>query len=103
MINPDTASSVETDGTRLTVIDFDKKRLHEFVEGQKGGTTKYSALWEADRSKIIRMAPIEYMGRYMPEWWDYAIADEIHQLEPATPRKAMRWGFSTGFPDASWV
>ena len=80
MINPDTASPVETDGTRLTVIDFDKKRLHEFVEGQKGGTTKYSALWEADRSKIIRMAPIEYMGRYMPEWWDYAIADEIHQL-----------------------
>ncbi len=26
------------------------------------------------------MAPAEYMGRYMPEWWDYAIADEIHQL-----------------------
>ena len=80
MINPDTASPVETDGTRLTVIDFDKKRLHEFVERQKGGTTKYSALWEADRSKIIRVAPIEYMGRYLPEWWDYAIADEIHQL-----------------------
>jgi hypothetical protein len=26
------------------------------------------------------MAPAEYMGRYKPEWWDYAIADEIHQL-----------------------
>jgi len=26
------------------------------------------------------MAPTEYMGRFMPEWWDYAIADEIHQL-----------------------
>jgi hypothetical protein len=26
------------------------------------------------------MAPAEYMGRYMSEWWDYAIADEIHQL-----------------------
>jgi len=80
VINPDTGSPVETDGTRLTALDFDKKRLHEIVEGQKGGTTRYSALWQADRSKIMRMAPAEYMGRYMPEWWDYAIADEIHQL-----------------------
>lgn len=80
VINPDTGSPVETDGTHLTVIDFDKRRRHEVVEGQKGGTTKYSALWEADRSRITRMAPVEYMGRYMPEWWDYAIADEIHQL-----------------------
>jgi superfamily II DNA or RNA helicase len=80
VINPDTGSPIETDGTRLTVMDFDKKRLHEIVEGQKGGTTRYSALWQADRNRIIRMAPAEYVGRYMPEWWDYAIADEIHQL-----------------------
>ena len=80
VINPDTGSPVDTDGTRLTVLDFDKKRMHEIVESEKGGTTKYSALWQADRSKIMRMAPVEYMGRYMPEWWDYAIADEIHQL-----------------------
>jgi superfamily II DNA or RNA helicase len=80
VINPDTGSPIETDGTRLTVPDFDKKRLSEIVEGGKGGTTRYSALWQADRSKITRMAPAEYMGRYMREWWDYAIADEIHQL-----------------------
>jgi len=80
VINPDTGSPIETDGTRLTVLDFDKKRLHEIVESQKGGTTRYSALWQADRGKIMRMAPAEYMGRYMPEWWDYAVADEIHQL-----------------------
>jgi superfamily II DNA or RNA helicase len=80
VINPDTGSPIETDGTRLTVLDFEKKRLYEFVEGQKGGTSRYSALGQADRSKIMRMAPAEYMGRYMPEWWDYAIADEIHQL-----------------------
>lgn len=80
VINPDTGYPVETDGTRLTVMDFEKKRLHEIVEGQQGGTTRYSALWQADRGKIMRMAPAEYMGRYMPEWWDYAIADEIHQL-----------------------
>src|ERR1039457_584461 len=49
-------------------------------EDSKAGKTKYSALWQADCNKIARMAPAEYMGRYMPEWWDYAIADEIHQL-----------------------
>lgn len=80
LTNPDTGCPVETDGVRLSALDFDKKRLHEIVEGSKAGTTKYCALWQADNSKIARVAPAEYMGRYMPEWWDYAIADEIHQL-----------------------
>ena len=65
-------------------MDFEKKRVHEIVEGQKGGTSRYSALWQADRTKIMRMAPADYMGRYMDEWWDYAIADEIHQLASDT-------------------
>jgi hypothetical protein len=26
------------------------------------------------------MAPIEYIGRYMSGWFDFAIADELHQL-----------------------
>jgi len=80
LTNPDSGCPVETDGVRLTTIDFDKKRLHEVVDHQENGTTKYCALWQADGSKIVRMAPAEYMGRYMPEWFDYAIADEIHQL-----------------------
>lgn len=54
------------------------------VEDSKDGRTKYSALWQADRTKIVRMAPIEYIGRFMPEWWDYAIADELHQLANLT-------------------
>lgn len=80
LTNPDTGCPIETDGVRLSTMDFDKKRLHEVVDQTKGGTTRYCALWQADRDKITRMAPAEYMGRYMPEWWDYAIADEIHQL-----------------------
>ena len=80
LTNPDTGCPVETDGVRLSVLDFEKKRLNEIVEDSKAGTTKYSALWQADCNKIARMAPAEYMGRYMAEWWDYAIADEIHQL-----------------------
>jgi superfamily II DNA or RNA helicase len=80
LTNPDTGCPIETDGVRLTPLDFDKNRLHELVDRPKGGTTTYSALWQADRSKLARMAPAEYIGRYMPEWWDYAVADEIHQL-----------------------
>jgi superfamily II DNA or RNA helicase len=80
LTNPDTGCPVETDGVRLSALDFEKKRLHEILEDAKNGTTKYSALWQADGDKIVRMAPAEYMGRFMPEWWDYAIADEIHQL-----------------------
>ena len=34
----------------------------------------------ADADKIRRMAPIKFIGRYMPEWFDNAICDEIHQL-----------------------
>jgi superfamily II DNA or RNA helicase len=80
LTNPDTGCPVETDGVCLTTIDFDKKRLHEIVDQQKNGTTKYCPLWQADGNKIARIAPAEYMGRYMPEWFDYAIADEVHQL-----------------------
>ncbi len=79
LTNPDTGCPVETDGVRLSALDFEKKR-HEIVGDSKAGKTKYSALWQADCNKIARMAPAEYMGRFMPEWWDYAIADEIHQL-----------------------
>lgn len=84
LVNPDTGSPIETDGVRLSPEDFEKKRLHEIVEEARSGRTKYSALWQADRTKIARMAPIEYIGRYMPEWWDYAVADELHQLANLT-------------------
>lgn len=84
LTNSDTGCPIETDGVRLSVVDFDKKRLHEIVDDQKGGKTKYSALWQADRTKLARMAPAEYIGRYMYEWWDYAIADELHQLANLT-------------------
>src|SRR5665213_3660144 len=45
-----------------------------------GGATRFSALWQADRNRIQRMAPIEFIGRYMSGWFNFAIADEVHQL-----------------------
>ena len=80
VVNPDTHKPISTDDEFLDVRDFDKKRLHEMVDREKNGTTLHSPLWQADRNKIQRMAPADYMGRYMPEWFDYAIADEVHQL-----------------------
>ena len=80
VLNPDTHKPISTDDEFLDVRDFDKKRLHEVVEREKDGTSLHSPLWQADRSKIQRMAPADFMGRYMPEWFDYAIADEVHQL-----------------------
>jgi len=102
VINPDTGSPVETDGTRLTVHDFDKKRLHEIVEGEKGGTTRYSALWQADRTKIMRMAPAEYMGRYMPEWWGITRSLMRSISLPETRPRATRLVFSHECRDDFW-
>ena len=48
VLNPDTSKPISTDDEFLDVRDFDKKRLHEFVERDKGGTAYYSALWQAD-------------------------------------------------------
>ena len=54
--------------------------------GQGEGTNHvrrplYSALWQADGKKIRRFAPIDFIGRYMDGFFDYAIADEVHELK----------------------
>ena len=42
VLNPDTHKPISTDDEFLDVRDFDKKRLHEFVERDKNGTTLHS-------------------------------------------------------------
>ena len=54
--------------------------------GQGEGTNHarrllYSALWQADGKKIRRFVPIDFIGRYMDGFFDYAIADEVHELK----------------------
>src|SRR5207302_8153399 len=34
--------------------------------------------------KIRRFAPVDFIGRYMPHFFDYAIADEVHELKGDT-------------------
>jgi hypothetical protein len=79
--NPDTGSPIpHPDGGILSRVDFDQRKIFEHFTRGKGGTAVFSAMWQADREKIQRTAPLEYVGRYMKGWWDYAIADELHQL-----------------------
>src|SRR6201997_2598526 len=80
--NSDTGKPVIVDDSRLTAGEFDKVKIAETIEtrGDKSCRPLHSPLWQADADKIRRMAPIEFIGRYMPGWFDYAVCDEIHQL-----------------------
>ncbi len=82
VVNPDSGIAILDSGMeKLTALDFtDKVKVSEILTAPCGGTTRFSALWQADRSRIQRMAPIQYIGRYMPNWFDFAVADELHQL-----------------------
>jgi superfamily II DNA or RNA helicase len=82
VVNSDTGRPVIVNDSRLTAGEFEKVKIAETIEGrgEKSGRSLHSPLWQADADKIRRMAPIEFIGRYMPEWFDYAICDEIHQL-----------------------
>ena len=82
VVNADTGKPVIVDEGRLTVAEFEKVKIAEIVEsrGERFCRPFHSPLWQADADKIRRMAPIEFIGRYMPGWFDYTICDEIHQL-----------------------
>ncbi|HUM04891.1 MAG TPA: helicase-related protein [Terriglobales bacterium] len=87
-VNPDTGRPVYVGENRLVASDFGKARISEIVSmtGEEGSPDAkprrclYSPLWEADRNRIRRVAPLEFIGRYLPDWFDYGIGDEVHQL-----------------------
>jgi hypothetical protein len=87
VVNPDSGAPVYPgkDGERLLAMDFKKVKLSEML-GQSEATNQarrplYSALWQADGKKIRRFAPVDFIGRYMDGFFDYAIADEVHELK----------------------
>lgn len=82
VVNSDTGKPVIVESGRLTTADFEHLKLAEIIEERQGKSCRlmHSPLWQADSDKIPRMAPVEFIGRYMPGWFDYAICDEIHQL-----------------------
>src|SRR5271165_2924282 len=89
VVNPDTGTRVEMGDRWLITADFRKARLSEVIGGSGKGEESadlkprrpiYSPLWQADGTRIRRVAPLDFIGRYMPHWFDYAICDEAHQL-----------------------
>ena len=92
VVNADTGCPIylAEDGERLLSADFKKAKLSEILGSQNGDeSTKlrrelYSALWQADGTKTRRFAPVDFIGRYMPEFFDYTIADEVHELKGDT-------------------
>jgi hypothetical protein len=87
VVNPDSGSPVYLgeDGERLLAMDFKKVKLSKMLgEGKETNHARrplYSALWQADGKKIRRFAPVDFIGRYMDGFFDYAIADEVHELK----------------------
>jgi hypothetical protein len=104
VVNADSGKPVMVDDGRLTVADFEKFKISETIEscGERSCRRVHSAMWQADPEKICRMAPVEFIGRYMPGWFDYAICDEIHQLagDTAQGNAWVRW---LRVPTESWV
>ena len=47
------------------------------------GKPIYSPLWQADGSRIRRYAPIEFIGRFLPHFFKFGIADEVHEAKAA--------------------
>jgi hypothetical protein len=88
VVNPDTGQPVLTGTDQLRQCDFKKAKHSEYVCGEDLGVASkvrrpfYSALWQADKSKVQRYAPIDFIGRYLSDgFFDYAIADEVHELK----------------------
>jgi hypothetical protein len=87
VVNSDSGEPVYLgeDGERLLAMDFKKAKLSEMLgRGERSKHARralYSALWQADSAKTRRFAPIEFIGRHMPDFFDYAIGDEVHELK----------------------
>ncbi len=92
IVNPDTGCPIylTEDGERLIRSDFKKTKLAEWLgieanederPNRKRRRPLYSPLWQADRSRIRRFAPADFLARYMPRFFDYAVADEVHELK----------------------
>jgi hypothetical protein len=86
VVNPDTGRPVLAGEDQFRRADFRKIKHAETVtaEALNSRRTFFSALWQADRERIQRMAPIEFIGRYLNGFFDYAIADEVHELKGET-------------------
>jgi len=83
VVNPDTGKPVIVGDDQLRRPDFRKVKHSEMVLPESALSRKsfFSPLWQADNQKVQRMAPMEFIGRYLNGFFDYGIADEVHELK----------------------
>jgi hypothetical protein len=91
VVNPETGMPILVNDERVLASEFEKARRSEVLGStgprERAGKDRrelYSPLWQADGSRIRRFAPIEFIGRYMPGFFEYGIADEVHELSNDT-------------------
>src|SRR5258706_10502532 len=92
VVNPDTGCPIYigVDGQRLLSVDFKKAKLSEILGRQNGDEAAksrrelYSALWQAGAKKNLRFAPVGFFRPDKAGFFDYAIADEVHELKGDT-------------------
>jgi hypothetical protein len=82
VVNPESGAPILTEEGRLTAGDFEKLRITEVLTklSEKSCRSRFSPLWQADNRKLARAAPVDFIGRYMRHFFDYAVCDELHQL-----------------------
>lgn len=82
VVNPETGDPVLINEERLLVSDFKDTKISESIAERTGHKCRahFVPLWQADSEKIQREAPIDFIGRYMHGFFEYAVCDEMHQL-----------------------
>ena len=94
IVNPDTGRPILLEEDQLRRADFRKTKHSELVlpdeqtNPAKARRAMFSALWQADGTKVRRYAPIDFIGRRLKNFFDYGVADEVHELKGDTAQGA---------------
>ena len=93
VVNPDTGVPVYSgeDDERLLTVDFKKARRSQWLGASedteepdpKARRKLYSALWQGDGTRVRRYAVIDFIGRHLRNFFDFGIADEVHEMKGA--------------------
>jgi hypothetical protein len=112
VVNPDSGRPVIVNDERLLLDSFNRQeRFAEVLESvalSGGDRTKsrkplYSPLWQADGSRIRRYAPIEFIARFLPHFFQFGIADEVHEAKAADTAQGNALGTLTAAVDKTIV
>jgi hypothetical protein len=86
VVNADTGKPVLSGEDQLRRSDFKKVKHCEVLLPDSANSHRalFSPLWQADQEKTHRMAPMEFISRYLDGFFSYGIADEVHELKGET-------------------